>query len=178
MGLAILLTGPPRCGKTTAVRKIVARLKGDVGGFYTEEILEGGRRAGFRLVTLDGHRGVLAHVDSDSPYRVGRYGVELSALDSLGVESIRQTLESKGVVVIDEIGPMEILSKSFRLAVLEALDHGGLVVGTIVRRSTPVTDSIKSRPDVRVFEVRRETFDVVVDRALAWIRDSGLCEVV
>ena len=49
----ILLTGPPGCGKTTAVRRIVGTLQGaKVAGFYTEEIREAGQRKGFRMEVL------------------------------------------------------------------------------------------------------------------------------
>jgi nucleoside-triphosphatase len=40
-------------------------------GFHTEEIREQGERVGFQLVSLDGHRRVMSHIDFKSPFRVG-----------------------------------------------------------------------------------------------------------
>ena len=86
----LLVTGPPGCGKTTLVRKIVQELGSlPMTGFYTEEIREGRDRVGFALVGLDGRRGVLSHVKVGGPYRVGRYGVDIA-----GFESFLQGLDS------------------------------------------------------------------------------------
>ena len=63
---ALLLTGRPGVGKTTVVRRVVERLSRPTGGFYTCELREGGRRTGFEIVTLDGQRATLSHVDFDS----------------------------------------------------------------------------------------------------------------
>ena len=49
-----LLTGRPGTGKTSLIKEAVAELKGQAGGFYTEEIRTGGIRQGFRIVTLGG----------------------------------------------------------------------------------------------------------------------------
>jgi nucleoside-triphosphatase len=84
MNKNILLTGSPGCGKTTLVRRVIARLNGPVGGFYTEEIRSGGARQGFKIVTFGGQAGILAHVNLSGPLRVGRYGVDLKALDMVG----------------------------------------------------------------------------------------------
>ncbi len=51
---AILLTGPPGVGKTTAVKAVVTLLGGRAGGFYTRELRHRGSRTGFEIVTLDG----------------------------------------------------------------------------------------------------------------------------
>ena len=68
----LLVTGPPGCGKTTLVRRIIGEL-GDLpmAGFYTEEIREGKERVGFALIGLDGRRGILSHVKIGGPHRVG-----------------------------------------------------------------------------------------------------------
>jgi nucleoside-triphosphatase len=80
MGNTILLTGLPGCGKTTLIRKVISRSSTPTGGFYTQESREpyynpaNGIRKGFEIITLDGRRGILAHVDIHDPMRVGKYG--------------------------------------------------------------------------------------------------------
>lgn len=156
VGKAVLLTGRPGVGKTTIVRQIVARLGASAGGFYTEEIRERGRRTGFRLVTLAGATGILASVNISGPYRVGRYGVHLHDLEQVGVAALRQAIEQPdvSVVVIDEIGKMELFSPSFREAVLAALDSPKMVLATVMARSHPWVDAIKARCGVTLVEVR------------------------
>lgn len=164
----ILLTGPPACGKTTVIRKVVAQLPIPAGGFYTQELRDArGARLGFEIITLDGRKGTLAHVDYRSPPRVGKYGVDLAALDDLAVGSVRRALESGGLVVIDEIGPMELLSPRFRGVVLEVLESQASLLATVVQRSTPFTDALKRRPAVALFEVRPENREYLPARILA-----------
>ena len=79
----VLLTGRPGCGKTTLVKRVVKNVSQRAAGFYTEEIRDRRVRVGFRLVTLDGDEDVLAHVDFETPERLGKYGLDLSALETL-----------------------------------------------------------------------------------------------
>ena len=68
----VLVTGQPGCGKTTAVKTLVDELRASgasVRGFYTDEVLSGGRRVGFDIVTVpDGRRGPLARSSSTSVF--------------------------------------------------------------------------------------------------------------
>jgi nucleoside-triphosphatase len=177
----ILLTGRPGSGKTTLIKRVLDKLPQRAGGFYTEEIREhgvrGGRRVdcigrvvtrpsdwenasqhgarvGFKIVTLDGDEAVLAHVDFTTPERVGKYRLDLSAFEAVGVKAVREAVQARRLVVIDEIGPMEIRSPAFRDAVNEALDSDVMVLGTIFARPLPFTDAVRKRPDVAIFEVR------------------------
>jgi nucleoside-triphosphatase len=163
----ILLTGRPGCGKTTLIKRIVSKLGRAAGGFYTEEIRRGRTRVGFKLVTLDGDEAVLAHVDFKMSQRVSKYGLDLSALESVAIEALRKAMRARHVLVIDEIGPMEIRSANFRAAVNEALDSGAPILGTIFARPLPFTDAIKSRHDVTLVEVRPENRDELVAEILA-----------
>lgn len=165
----ILLTGEPGCGKTTLIQRVLARLPWPAGGFYTEELRRAGVRQGFRMVTLDGQQAVLAHLDYPGPPRVGRYGVDVAALDAVGVASIRRALASAALVIIDEIGPMELFSPAFCAAVQEALDSPRAVLGTIVRRSKPFADAIKARPDVTVITVTPANRDRLLEQVLALV---------
>ena len=154
MGNIILLTGSPGCGKTTLIRRVLAQIQAKAGGFYTQEIRQDGRRRGFELITLEGKRGILAHVEIRSHQHIGKYGVDLTTMKDIAVPAILDAAVEGNVVVIDEIGPMEMLSGSFRQAVMQVLDSDSTVLGTIVRRSTPFGDQIKSRAGVTIIEVR------------------------
>ncbi len=88
MSQALLLTGAPGTGKTTIIREAISASKAKAGGFYTQEIRQGGVRLGFEIITLDGHRAILAHADFRGPQRVGKYGVDVAALDRVAVPAI------------------------------------------------------------------------------------------
>ncbi len=158
----ILLTGRPGSGKTTLVKWVAKSLPKGAAGFYTEEIRERGVRVGFRLVTLEGDEAVLAHVDLKGPERLGKYGLDLSGLETVAVRAMRDAVQKQQLVVIDEIGPMEIRSAVFRDAVNEALESDGPLLATIFARPLPFTNAIKSRPDVLLIEVRRDNRDRLV----------------
>jgi len=152
----ILITGKLGVGKTTLIRKLIEELNLDAGGFYTQEMRIGGRRVGFKIITLDGEESILAHVDIKSPYRVSKYGVNLEGLEKVGVESIWRALEENDIVVIDEIGKMELFSPRFKEAVNSALNSDKIVLATILLAPNPYTDKIKRRQDVKLFYLTQE----------------------
>ncbi|MBM4274936.1 MAG: NTPase [Deltaproteobacteria bacterium] len=117
--LRILLTGPPQCGKTTVVNKVVARFPGRAAGFYTREVRAAGRRVGFEIVTLNGETAWLSHVDFPGPYRVGKYGVNLDNLHRVALPALEYA-PGIDLIVVDEVGKMECLSRPF-IEVLERL---------------------------------------------------------
>jgi len=158
----VLLTGRPGCGKTTLIKRVVNKLAVQAGGFYTEEIRERRERVGFKIVTLDGEEAVLAHVNFKTAERVGKYGLDLSRLESVGVEALRRALRARKLVVIDEIGPMELQSPIFRDVVNEAFNSDAPILATITARSFPFTDAIKKRRDVTVIKVQHDNREQLV----------------
>lgn len=149
----LLLYGRPGIGKTTLVRKTVELLPSPVGGFYTQEVRVGGARIGFDIITTEGRQGVLSRAGYDSPWRVGRYGVKAEDLERIAVASIRQALAEGKMVIIDEIGKMELCSSNFRQAVLEALNAPSPVLATIMEAHHPFAQALKERADVELIKV-------------------------
>ena len=152
----IILTGPPRVGKTTVIRTLVKALEDGCAGFYTEEIKEQEERVGFRLHTMQKKSCVLSHRDIKGHIHVGKYGVDLECVDGIGATAIKRGIKAGKTIIIDEIGKMEIISRSFRLAVLDALDSKCAVIGTMLFKRQPFCDSIRSRKDVEIIEVTEE----------------------
>jgi len=148
-------------------------MKGKAGGFYTEEVRSLGVRRGFRLVTLDGRSAILAHVDIRSPYRVSKYGVDIDSLDRVGVSALRQAAKECYLIVIDEIGKMELFSANFRETVSQILDSDKRVLGTIMLYPNPWADEIKHRPQVNLITVTRDNHQRVLEELLHWLKATG-----
>jgi nucleoside-triphosphatase len=164
-----LLTGRPGTGKTSLIKQVAARMEGRVGGFYTEEIRTQGARQGFRLVTLDGEEAVLAHVSIRSPHRVSKYGVDINALDSVGVPALRRAAKQCELVIVDEIGRMELFSPEFRETVSGMIESGTKVLGTIMLNPNPWADTIKRLPQVNLIEMTRDNHQQVLSELLQWL---------
>jgi nucleoside-triphosphatase len=151
----ILITGLPGIGKTTLIKKLSAELISyQPVGFYTEEIRKEGIRKGFELIGLDGRKGLFAHdVDIKSPYRVGRYNVDIKSFDDF-LDSIPFFELFTGFIIIDEIGKMECLSKKFRKLLVDVLDSEKLVVATIALKGGGLIEKIKKRNDIKLLEMK------------------------
>ena len=153
MSRVYLLTGQPGIGKTKLIKQAIAGMTGKAGGFYTEEIRSHGIRKGFKLVTLDGEEAILAHIKIQSKYQVGKYGVDVDALERVGVAALQKALQQCQLIVVGEIGRMELFSNSFKKTVLEIIDSGKWLLGTIMLNSNQWADTIKRRPEVFITPV-------------------------
>ena len=158
--IKILLTGHPGSGKTTSVRGVVERLRGRVpmSGFYTEEIREDGRRVGFQGVTLDGKAFPLAHVRFGGTLRVGPYGVDLSGLESLGIDALSPA-DPRTLVVLDEIGKMECLSEAFKARVAQLLDDDTPLIATVAAVGVGFVKRVRNNPRAKHFTMTRGESD-------------------
>ncbi len=142
------------------MKRILEHLEVETGGFYTQELRKNRKRVGFELVTLSGERGVMAHVDIGGGPRVGKYGVDLRVIEDLGVSELRRAVEQCQLVVIDEVGKMELLSPDFENVVVSALDSPRAVLATVGLGTTHFTKKVKRRTDVETHEIdarNRET---------------------
>ncbi len=166
------MTGKPGTGKTSLIMRAIGGAGLRAGGFYTEEIRSGIARVGFRIVTLDGRQAVLAHVGISSPFRVGRYGVDTDAVNSAGVPAVRSAINNADLIVIDEIGKMELFSAEFCDAVIQALNSGKRILGTIMLSSHPFADRVKSRPGVETILVTRDNRAQVHEEISNWLNQG------
>jgi len=172
MKRVLLLTGQPGTGKTALIKEALARTKLKGGGFYTQEIRTRDIRQGFRIITLDGQEAILAHVGISSSYQVSKYQVDTDALDRVGVSAVRRAVQGFDLIVIDEIGKMELISPQFKEAVTQAINSGKKVLGTIMLNPHPFADEIKRRPEVETLLVTRDNRPQVTKKVLNWLTEK------
>jgi nucleoside-triphosphatase len=169
-GRVLLLTGCPGVGKTTALRaagRALADGDVDVAGFWTEEIRVRGERHGFRAVSFEGVVTEIAHVRFAGGPRVGKYGVDVAAIDAVLPSLAREA----DVYLVDEIGKMECLSDPFVTAMRRLLDRGRPVVATIAARGGGFIAEVRARRDVAELVLMRANRDTVPATVAAWVRE-------
>ncbi len=125
--MRIALSGPPGSGKTTIARKSAELLK-SLGcrplGFYTPEVRESGQRTGFLVEDLEtGETVWLARRGLSSKYTTGAYGIYEEAGKFI-CNILDRTVEAN-LIVIDEIGPMELVFPCVRTRLLRLLSREG-----------------------------------------------------
>ncbi|MEM2101997.1 MAG: NTPase [Candidatus Bathyarchaeia archaeon] len=157
----ILITGRPGVGKTSVVMKIVEELRAKgykVGGMTSREKREDNARVGFQIQDITtGNQGWLAHIRQPNGPKIGKYHVNMDDLENIGVKAVENAAENAGVVVVDEIGPMELCSQAFRQAILRLVDGEKPVIATIHFKATDqLVRKIKTREDAETFEVTLE----------------------
>ena len=114
----LFLTGKPGIGKSTLLTKAVARIKQDqdikISGFLTHDIRNAdGERVGFETETIDKKKkGELAVKQSNGSYKLNHI-----TIDEIVIPEILNGLENSDIIVIDEIGPIQLQNPDFQKSI-------------------------------------------------------------
>ncbi|XP_073843494.1 cancer-related nucleoside-triphosphatase homolog [Musca autumnalis] len=161
----VLLSGLPGVGKTTLIRKVCQELleKHNINcdGFYTEEVRDSNRqRIGFDVITItDNKSSKLARTDANikCPF-VGKYAVFVKEFEDLALPLLRQS-KTLQLLVMDEIGKMELKSKRFESAVYNCVEVGATIFATVpfeMRQPLPLVEKLKTHPKAKTIVVTKE----------------------
>lgn len=167
MAPRIAVTGSPGIGKSTMVAKVVQDSKRSVGGVLARDRRYKDRHIGFELLDLStGAVGILADETGSGP-QLGKYRVHPEDLDNIGAHAIESALKCD-LIVVDEVGPMELSSRRFVSAVENAIssDRPMLVV---LHEWSNHRLAKKIRSTFKVITVTRENRDTIaqeISRAL------------
>jgi len=175
----VFVTGRPGVGKTSVLLRAADNLKNrgyKIGGMISREVREGGVRVGFEIIDFSTEqRGWLAHVNQPTGPQVSKYRVNLTDLNAIGVSSILNAVRNEDVIIIDEIGPMELFSPVFKEAVTQAMDSSKPVLGTIhLKARDTLIDAIKTREDAEILQVtyenREQLHNLIIDRVVQFLQ--------
>lgn len=165
-----LLSGEPGIGKSSAVLAVAASISAEAKtGFTSSEIRVDGRRQGFKTVLLSGESGVLAAPHIESGVRFGslndrgvpRLGVSFEFLEEVAVPTLNVDLAWPGTVIIDEIGPMQTASASFRNAVDRLVWSDVRVFGSIALSDDPWISRLAADDRIAVVLLTKANRDVL-----------------
>ena len=123
--MKIFLTGLPGSGKSTVLMKVIEKLRKKglkIGGVITPEMRVRGKRIGFKVIDVySGEEGILASVERKTGPRVGKYRVDIEDFERVALKALDFAMKECDVIAIDEIGKMELFSKTFKEKIDELL---------------------------------------------------------
>ncbi len=162
--MKVVITGEPGIGKTTVVKKVVDLIGNSAVGFWTEEVREKNtkKRKGFKIVTTEGKQMLFASKTFKSKKIVGSYGVNLERFESIALPILEKALKCKNcIIVIDEIGKMELFSKKLREFVKNILEDKKrkYLITIPIRDVHKLVALLRRDPYATIVEVTKENRD-------------------
>ena len=173
MNIKILITGPPRCGKSTLVKKLIDHFtsKGvKVFGFLTPEIMKDGNRIGFDVEEIHSkkRKRLARRGNYDAPFKLGRYCVFLEEFNEIISQLETVNLETADLLVIDEIGKMELFSEKFQIFVREVFQSDHSLIATIGQNlNHPIKKIILKNPEISLFTLERNNQQEILQKIIS-----------
>ena len=175
--LKIGISGPYGVQKTGTLKKIIEMLAEEdisVGGMITDPIMENNRRVGFQVMDwATKEKTVFAHLDLDSPITIKGYGVNIDALNEVGVKAIENAAKNQDVILVDEVGKKQVESEKFNEIVKTAMDLDKTMIITFQKKSrNPLLQDIRRRDDIRMLELTDVNKDLLPYKVVDLIKEE------
>ncbi len=171
----ILITGPPRCGKSTLISMLIEYFKKKsykIEGFLTPEIRKKGKRIGFDIKNLNtGEQVPLARIGThDLQFKLGRYSIFLEnlekTLDKLKFDDIKKA----DFLIIDEIGKMELFSKKFQELLKKLFKSDISILATIGQKlKHPIKDHILKIPNIVLLNLTKQNQQEIFKKIISMV---------
>jgi len=172
----LLLQGPPHIGKTTLLRQVCERFIGAEGLFtvLSTEVLDGDQRRGFAVKVNNGAATVFGERRSD--------GYELiSGIWEDVVERMKEAIAAGQVVILDEIGPIQMRCEPFVQFVHSLLDmpNSG-IIASLTSEDLPLARELRRHWRTQVLTLdkgNRSQLEELIRDEVAWSLKSARISV-
>ncbi len=169
----ILITGPPRSGKSTLISKIIeyySKKNYVIYGFLTPEVRMGGKRVGFDFEDIySGKRNKLARAGNyKTQFKLGRYSIFIKEFDQMISKLEEVEIQKIDILIIDEIGKMEFFSKKFQEFIKKQFQLDLPIVATVGQKlQHPIKNFILKLSKVNLFNLNRQNQQRVFQKIIS-----------
>ena len=172
----ILITGPPRCGKSTLISKLIDYYINEknftIYGFLTPEVREKGNRIGFDIIDIfTRNRSYLARVgDFKTKYKLGKYNIFIKEFNEYLEKILNLEEKNVNLVIIDEIGKMELFSQKFQNFIKILFASKMAIIATIgLKLNHPLKNYLLNLPSIQLFNLNRRNSQLIFEKVISLI---------
>ncbi len=175
MSTKILITGPPQCGKSTLISKLLdyfSKQKFTIYGFLTPEVREHGNRIGFDIINIySGEKSQLARVGKvNTRFKLGKYIIFVDKFDKFLEKTLILEKKQVDLIVIDEIGKMELFSEKFQNFIKRIFSTEISIIATIgLNLRHPLKNYLLNLSSVLLLNLNRQNFQFIFKKVISVI---------
>ena len=173
MNQEILITGPPRCGKSTLISKLIEyytiKKNYTIYGFLTPEVKKSGNRIGFDIVDIfSGDRSQLARVgDFKTKFKLGKYSIFIDEFENYLETTLLLEKKKVDLIIIDEIGKIELFSKKFQDFIKRIFSLDIAILATIgLKLKHLIKNYLLNLPTVQLLNLNRQNFQTILQKVI------------
>ncbi len=165
----LLLSGGAAVGKSLLIKRLAARIDLErKRGFFTESVYAEKKRIGFTVNGFNGETCQVAGIHYNNEVRVGKYGVDLAALNAM-IRTCLPDLDSGYVYFIDELGKLECLSDYFCRCIDELLAGTSIAIISSPVKGSALLARVASHSDVMQIKVSERNQAQIESLATHWL---------
>lgn len=176
MNQKIIITGPPKSGKSTLISRLISYYSQKdikIEGFITPEVIDKNKRIGFDAIDINSKNKVpLARIgDYKTRYTLGRYHVFIKEFEHFIVKLERIEEQDINLIIIDEIGKMELLSRKFQKLIRKLFNLKVPLIATIGQRlQHPLKQYILMIPNIEVINLNHRNQEAMFQKIIALVK--------
>ncbi|MFY9429612.1 MAG: nucleoside-triphosphatase [bacterium] len=186
----LFLQGPRRIGKSTLLRSVLEDIRGEVGGYFVQRLFCRGEHVGFRLVDVESREPYALNREIDpgdlevldqvimGKTGAGRWQSYPQVFETAGVEILEGARRGgKRIVLLDELGNIELGAPGFQEAVLALLASSKKVLGVLKLADNPFLRKIREREDVEIHDLKPASYPSVLARVRDFVEAGSASSI-
>lgn len=172
MSAKILIIGPPKCGKSTLIEKLISYFKQkriEIHGFITPEVRENQKRIGFdvRNIYSETDYKLARKGNYDTKYNLGSYSVFIKEFEEMLDDFQKEEKSEEDLIIIDEIGKMELFSHKFQNLIKELFSSSFPIIATIgLNLKHDLKEELLKNPDMTLLRLNRNNQEKVFEKII------------
>lgn len=166
-----LIVGTRGIGKSTLIRRVLAKTNRPVSGFETkkEDDLADEMRGSPVYIYDAGKK----HIQTEENL-IGYTGKKEPQVMKIAFDRYAPKLllpiPRNNIILMDELGIMESLSDAFCGAVMQLLDGDTPVIAAVKDKDTPFLNAVRTHPNCRCFYISEDNRDELYNEVLDFMR--------